>query len=405
MTTQRLLILIATILINISFAQAQPGPTGPTGPAEDVDEIINETRQEPQQPFSIADRPIYRGIQDAKKQLSDKFGITFAIEDTLIYQATSGGVDPNDAMVNTLSFFATWKIFRDPNGKDFAGFGFQAEQRGDLLDDHFTDLRDNLGTLWSPNDSTSNDYVKINQLWWGQKFAEGRFGYQIGKIDPGSIINANRFAGSGNTQFFGQPYATNPARSFSDNGIGLQLRAEPTDLLYFHFLIADSEAVSNHSPFTTLSDHFLYAGEIGLRPTIPNLGKGNYRFMLYYRDREAGDELGWALSFDQNLSDQYGVFLRYGGNDGDLNSIEHLVSAGLSFLKPFDRANDQAGIAASYTHPSDSDLRDEYAAEVYYRLQVAEGLQLSASAQMIVDPSAGDEDVVGVFGLRARLLY
>jgi porin len=127
--------------------------------------------------------------------------------------------------------------------------------------------------------------------------------------------------------------------------------------------------------------------------------------MIYHRDTDAADECGWALSFDQNLSDQFGVFLRYGGNDEGINAIEHLVSAGFSFLKPFERPNDQAGVAVSYTHPSNGDLRDEYAAEVYYRLQVTEGFELSGSAQLVVDPAASDNDAIGVFGMRARLLY
>jgi hypothetical protein len=246
----------------VSCAPMVQAQRAPTGPPEDVDTVINESQIEPQQPFSIADRPIYRAIQNVKKGLDDKFGITFALEDTLIYQHTSGGVDPDNAMVNTVGLFIKWKLYRSQNGKDFAGFGFQAEQRGDPLDGHFTDLRDSLGTLWSPNDSTSNDYAKINQLWWGQKIADGKLGIQIGKIDPGSIINANRFAGSGNTQYFGQPWATNPARSFADNGLGLQLRAEPTDWLYLHFLMSDSDAVSTYSPFKTIHGHWLYAGEI-----------------------------------------------------------------------------------------------------------------------------------------------
>lgn len=373
-------------------------------PSRDVEQTLAEAERARQAPLTPIDRPLYRAMRDARQEMSEKYGISWAIEDTLIYQAASGGVDPNDALVNTLGVYATWKIFRGDNGKDFGGIGFQGETRGNHIDD-FTDLAASLGTIWSPNDSTSDAYTRINQLWWGQRFAEGRLGVQVGKIDPGARINANRFAGSGNSQFFGQPYATNPARSFPANGLGFMLRAEPTDWLYAHFTMSDSDADADESPFTTIDGRWLYAGELGLSPKIDGLGQGIYRLMLYQRDAEFGNEFGWSLSADQNLSDHLGVFLRYGGNDGDINSIEHLVSAGISFLTPFGREDDEAGIGLSYTHPADDDLRDEYAAELYYRLQVTEGLELSGSAQFIIDPSASDRDSVAVFGIRARILY
>jgi porin len=397
--------LLACAAMTTSFcAAAAVAQHPPSSPAEDVEQIITEAERAPEQPLSTLDRPIYRGLQTWKKELNEKYGINWALEDTVIYQAASGGVDPNDAMVNTLGLFATWKIFRDANGKDFGGIGFQAETRQNPFGE-FTDMTADLGTLWAPNDSTSDDYTRINQLWWGQRFAEGRLGLLLGKIDPGSRINTNRFAGSGNTQFFGQPFATNPARSFPANGLGLMLSAEPADWVYFHYTMSDSDADAEESPFQTINGRWLYAGEVGLRPVIAGLGQGVYRLMLYQRDAETADELGWSLSADQNLSDTFGVFLRYGGNDGNLNSIEDLVSAGVSFLQPFGRKNDQAGIGVSYTHPSNADLRDEYSAEVYYRVQVTEGFELSGSTQLIIDPSDSDKDAVGVFGLRARVLY
>jgi carbohydrate-selective porin OprB len=402
-------VAVAATLWFASFARAQGTASGsaqrtPPGPAEDVEQVTAEAQRTPQSPILNIDRPLYQALQANKKELSEKYGINWALEDTLIYQATSGGVDPNDAMVNTLGLFATWKIFRDPNGKDFGGLGFQFESRSNHVGE-FTELRDDLGTLWSPNDSTSGDYSKINQLWWGQRFADGRLGLIVGKIDPGAHINTNRFAGSGNTQFFGQPFATNPARSFPDNGFGFMLRAEPTDLLYLHFTMADSDANGTHSPFTTIGSRWLYAGEVGLRPNVSGLGPGNYRVMLYQRDAKSASEFGWSLSADQNLSEDYGVFLRYGGNDGDVNAIEHLLSGGLSFLAPFGRREDQAGIAVSYTHPSDHHLRDAYSAEAYYRVQLTQGIELSGSAQLIKDPSASDQDTVAVFGIRLRVLY
>jgi porin len=370
-----------------------------------VERVTGEAVVTPEQPLIPFDRPLYRAFQDVKKDLGERYGINFAVEDTLIYQAASGGVDPNDAMVNTLGFFSTWKIIRSDNEKDFAGLGFQAEVRGNHTGE-FTDLRNDLGSLWSINDSTSDDYSKINQFWWGQRFGDGKLGYLVGKIDPGTRINQNRFAGSGNTQFFGQPFATNPARSFPDNGLGLMLRYEPVEWLYLHFTMSDSDAISTHSPFTTLNGRWLYAGEIGYQPVFDGLGQGIYRLMIYGRDtKSATDEIGVAVSIDQNLSDDLGVFFRYGGNDGGINAIRHLLAVGVSFLNPFGRSNDLAGVGVSFTYPSDSDLRDEYAVESYYRLQLTEGVELSPDVQVIFDPSAGGQDVVGVFGMRLRLLY
>jgi carbohydrate-selective porin OprB len=138
---------------------------------------------------------------------------------------------------------------------------------------------------------------------------------------------------------------------------------------------------------------------------LKGFGQGVYRLMLYQRDAESADEFGWSLSADQDLSDQYGVFLRYGGNDGDINAIEHLVSAGVSLLQPFGRKNDQAGIGVSYTHPTADGLRDAYSTELYYRLKLTDGVELSGSAQFIIDPSASDDDAAAVFGLRCRVLY
>jgi hypothetical protein len=98
--------------------------------------------------------------------------------------------------------------------------------------------------------------------------------------------------------------------------------------------MSDSDAISNHSPFTTVEGNWLYAGEVGYRPVINGLGQGVYRVMLYQRDADSANEFGWSISADQNLSDQYGVFLRYGGNDGDINSIEHLVSVASPSCNP-----------------------------------------------------------------------
>src|SRR5438874_620836 len=109
----------AVILVLAATTASAQRPTiaarSPSAPSEDVEQVTNEARRTPPSPILNIDRPIYQALQANKKWLSENYGINWALEDTLIYQATSGGVDPNDAMVNTLGLFATWKIFRDPN--------------------------------------------------------------------------------------------------------------------------------------------------------------------------------------------------------------------------------------------------------------------------------------------------
>lgn len=348
---------------------------------------------------------LYVNWQKMKQDLSKKAGVDFAIENTTIYQHTTGGIDANSAAEDTLTLSATWAIFRDANGIDKAGVGFQGELRGNPTSDEFTDMTHDIGSLWSPNDSTSDDYNRINQLWWGQKMFEGRFAYIIGKLDPTSYVNGNRFAASGNTQFFGQPFATNPARAFPDNGLGAEARVMITKQWYVTGVVSDGNANSNYSPFKTIEGCWFEALETGVKLNIDGLGEGNYRITGWHRDVLEGETgNGWALSFDQDLGDTFGAFFRYGGNDGNIIPVEHIVSGGISLQQPFGRKNDQAGIGLSWTRPSDHDLNDEYSSEIYYRLQMTQFVEFSLSAQAIFDPSAGNQNTVGVFGARVRVL-
>src|SRR5690349_1433221 len=104
--TRSHLLCAAVILLSLSNVQAQTGTQ--SAPSEDVERVTEEASRVAEMPLSTVDRPLYRAAQDSKKQLSDKYGVNWALEDTLIYQAASGGIDPNDAMVNTLGLFATW---------------------------------------------------------------------------------------------------------------------------------------------------------------------------------------------------------------------------------------------------------------------------------------------------------
>ena len=51
--------------------------------------------------------------------------------------------------------------------------------------------------------------------------------------------------------------------------------------------------------------------------------------------------------------------------------------------------------------PSESGLDDQFIAELFYRLQVAQNLGITPDVQLLINPALNpDEDLIWVFGLR-----
>ena len=113
---------------------------------------------------------------------------------------------------------------------------------------------------------------------------------------------------------------------------------------------------------------------------------------------------GVALSFDQEVPDDIVPFLRLGYSPDDVFKTSVEVSWGVVAQKPFGRATDLTGIGATWGVPVAPSRRDQFAIELFYRLQVVEGLQISPDVELIVEPALQPtRDFVAVFGLRSRL--
>ena len=77
--------------------------------------------------------------------------------------------------------------------------------------------------------------------------------------------------------------------------------------------------------------------------------------------------------------------------DGGFEPIarDHLVALGLNWGRP----------------PND-DSEDQFIGELFYRVQLAENLQITPDLQLVVNPAnTPDENVIWVFGIRARLTF
>lgn len=351
----------------------------------------------------IGDEPIYRAVRQAGAELKHATGLDLSLDYTFIFQASTGGLKDNDVAIDTLHLNGLWTVWDRNDGGDRGALGFQLRHRGAYTDGGTPPFTRSLGTLWAPNDFPTGSQDHVRELWWRQQGLDGRLQLDVGKLHMRDLLDRNRFAQSVLSQFLAQPFNNHNARAYPQPGLGVRGKITPIDGFYLQAAMADGTAVVSHSPFNTIDDgNWFYAGEAGLTIQPFDLGPGTYRLTCWKRDNGVAVSDGLTLSFDQELTPDFGAFLRVGHKDGRIGPVRNMISTGVTFLTPFGRQRDQAGLGFSWTNPADSDRRNEYLFEAYYRIQLTEGIELTPDCQLIVDPSDSSKDVLCVFGLRLR---
>ncbi len=164
---------------------------------------------------------------------------------------------------------------------------------------------------------------------------------------------------------------------------------------------------------------------------------GNYRFYAWINDRfheklvDEGDpatddtkemNYGFGFSFDQIITDVFGVFTRFGWQRPDIipvdesSTIECLWSLGAQARgKYWNREDDVLAFAVGQVFPS-KEYEDagnpgsgEGHVEAYYNYKVNEHLSISPDIQLIWYPngvnksSEGDNDLIVVYGIRGQV--
>ena len=132
----------------------------------------------------------------------------------------------------------------------------------------------------------------------------------------------------------------------------------------------------------------------------------NVHLTAWYADeREAAlVEDGWGMAFSASkfVNDTWMPFVRAGYSDGGGALLESHFGGGVGYY--FGDSKDLLGVGLDWGRPPDSGLGDQYTAEIFYRLQLAQNLALTPDFQLIVDPALNpDESYLWLLGLRLRL--
>jgi uncharacterized coiled-coil protein SlyX len=294
-------------------------------------------------------------------------------------------------------------------------------------------LEDNLALYSNVNrDADNNNDVHLTEAWYEQGGCHNRLAITFGKLDPTVYFDTNEAANDETTQFLGRIFRNNPAIEFPDNTLGVRLAYMPKEWVEFNVGVFDANA-----DWEKVGDDAFCAGQATFKPKV--FGRqGNYRILGWYNDlphtswltptHDKEPAFGFALSFDQMVTDAVMLFCRYGWQDprvynpslaaaGDRQfSLEQSWSAGVQIEGGlWGREKDVLGfavgqaIASSDYKKSDSTLaaKTEGHLEAYYNIHLNDHLSISPDFQYIWNPFgrdvAGNADPVCVWGLRSQI--
>jgi len=264
--------------------------------------------------------------------------------------------------------------------------------------------------------------IYVSHLLLEQKLFDDKVTIWAGKLDVADYFGTNEVA---SWNFLSYSLARNPTIPMPYHAIGAVARYDVAEWLYVQAGVADAGGSWTRSGFESAfrAPHpNLSLYEAGLRPKIGGR-KGNYRFTLWYDAETVSrvdgtgserDNLGFGLSFDQQLSDKVTAFLRYGRADQDLRDVEHFWSVGARWKGPFAaRPADefvfgvsQAVMGRDFRRANTPSTSQETLFEMYYNIQITEWMALKPDVQVILNPGANDSNDVGVVaGLRLQLAF
>ncbi len=271
----------------------------------------------------------------------------------------------------------------------------------------------------------SDNSVAVTKAWYEHYIKDLPLTLTFGKIGSDDYIDGNQYACDECTQFLGRMFKHSPTIEFPDNSGGLRMGIVPSDSMEIDIVLSDGDSDWED----IIADIFL-AAQLNFKQLFER--DGNYRVIGWMNDRDhtkwddstnvTEEGYGFAISFDQELTDNLGAFLRYAWQDPDvfLNgedfSLEYSWSGGVQILgNLWGRDEDIAGLAIGQLIPSgdyknaDSsrNASDENHFEAYYNYKVNDHLTLTPDLQIIWNPYGDDatngSGTVVVSGLRGQV--
>jgi porin len=376
----------------------------------------NQLREDLEPKPNFFDVNILAPYEDFKTDLYEATGLRFGGDYSALYFRATDSPGDRDAASGMLRLYGSWDLI----GRDADNTGalvYKVEHRHRYTDVPPSAFASELGYVGILNAPFSDQGWRLTNLFWRQRFFDQRLSVVVGFLDVTDFVDAYALA-SPWTGFGNLVFSTGSATIAlpNDATLGAAAGGYLTDHLYAIASLTDANAdpTDPFEGFNTLFNDFetFKSLEIGWTSGRDRLLLDNVHVTFWHVDQRdaAGTPDGWGINFSASawIDEQWLPFVRAGWADDGGSLLEASVSVGFGYQR--ERGGDVIGVGLNWGRPNRDTfgpgLDDQYTGEIFYRWQLAQNVQLTPSVQLLVDSALNpDQDVIGVFGLRARVSF
>lgn len=265
---------------------------------------------------------------------------------------------------------------------------------------------------------SSGSQIKLHEAWYKHNWREDKVILTVGKFDPTLFFDANAYANDERSQFLAVPLVNNPALAFGGDAdgfvFGAALQVRP-----FHGVEAAFGWQEGNGDFEDVTSRPFTIAELAVEG---RLGERVGRYRIYswangtlepsYLGGPDTDNRGIGLSFDQEIVEHVGAWVRFGSQNGEIAPFDRVMAAGVDIKGTlFNRRGDGIGvgyaqlrISGDYSAVSGLDANETYW-EAYYRLGISR-VTLTPDVQLVTNAGGdGSLDPIWIWGLRFQVYF
>jgi len=389
----------------IGYTNHPPRFGSKTSPAGEIDEADAEV--DPAFRFPKIDAAFEPWTEWKRRQNTDHGFQMSAHYSTLYQQASDVTGDYDKASAGVLRATAVWTL----KGRGTPNFG-----RLNVMLDHRhayrsvapASLAGQFGYIGQTGIFYSDIGFAVINLNWQQAFKDGDAGLIVGRYDPNDYQNVLGYVNPW-TIFSNLAINLDTSIALPDSSWGIGAGTYITDQIYVLGGINDANGVgSDNLEFFEGGAEFYKYMHVGWTPTKDERYFKNIHVMAWHVDEreDAGVESAHGITFAANwtFDDRWMPFARLGFSKGSAPIYNRSLTLGMIY--EFLYRSDLVGLAFNHGSPPDDNLSDQTTIETFWRFQFSQGLAITPSVQLILDPALNSvDDKVWVWGLRARLAF